>query len=171
MATIVRDAEDPGRRRRRTVERIAVRATLDDPHAELERARRAAEGGDGSWRQWLDEYEREEALIARLELCVELAGTRSDTVEIVNRGVWLERRADPPLVEAQVAEVVGKDFGALEDALCDRGFEVRQQALHAMYVHVELAEDLRVALSRGPTAEDRRLGSETPAWRVGGTPP
>jgi hypothetical protein len=166
---------DTGRdqRGRHTVQRISVRASFDDPSPELERARRAAEQGDTSWQRWLDEYHSDQALIAQLEVRVDLerAGLGPDTITVDNRGIWLERRADPPLIEAQVAELAGKDFDALERGLRERGLDVRDAVLHKMYVHVELANDLRAALSAGPLADEQRRGSAEPVSRVGDTPP
>jgi len=158
---------------RHTIQRVTARASLDDPAPELERARLAADDGDSSWQRWLDDFDCGEATIARLEVTVEVERGLSgyDAVEIQNRGLWIELRADPPLVEAQIAELTAKDFGALERMLRERGLYVREERLHEMYVHVELAGDLRAVLLTAPMAGEQPSERTPPASRIGDTPP
>jgi hypothetical protein len=49
-----------------------ARVVLDDPAETLAQMMQAAASGDESWERWLDEYQRGEALIVRLELALEI---------------------------------------------------------------------------------------------------
>lgn len=128
------------------VQRLRARATLDDPVPVLERLAAAVADGDESWGRWLEEYQRGDALIVRVAVALDLDD--GQVVEAANRGVLIENDAQPPKVEQQVAELVGKDFAALAKELSARGHEIGEGELHAMYVHVELADDVRRSLSR-----------------------
>ncbi len=131
------------------VERVQARVTLDDPAPTVARAQTAAREGDESWTQWLTEYERGEALIVRLEVTVVVGADEQERVEIANRGVFIEKDPNPPKVEQQVAEITAKDFSLLARELTTRGYRVSSQALGDMYVHVELADEVRRELTGG----------------------
>src|SRR5947209_1900402 len=105
----------------KTVERLVARARLDDPTRALRDAHAEVESGFEDWEQWLDEYDRGEALILRFEVWAELGGEARDPVHVHNRGVWVESTPHPPKLEQQVAELVSKDYALISDELRRRG--------------------------------------------------
>ncbi len=129
------------------LERLIAYATLDDPEEGVGQAREAASRGDGSWAEWLEQLERGNAVIARLAVRAEIAHEdgRLETVDIGNRGVWLETVAHAPTLEADVAEIANKDAEALASELRARGVETSPEGVGRSYFHVELGEDLRGA--------------------------
>lgn len=140
------------------VQRLRARVTLDDPGPTLRRAEAAAAAGDESWNRWLEEYRRGEAVIVCVAVAVEVAGL-DEAVETANQGVFLEIDSQPPKVEQQVAELVGKDFSALAAELSSRGQPLEAEEFLDMYVHVELAEDVRQALTMSIAAGAKQAGT------------
>lgn len=128
---------------------------LDDPVPALAQAEAAAAAGDESWERWVVEHRRGEALVVRLELQLDFHAEERDVLRIANPGVFIEKHPDPPKVEQQIAEIVGKDFYYLEREFNARGHQVDQAELSEMYVHVELEEDVQKALTEveGPTRQ------------------
>lgn len=134
-----------------TIERLGVRASLDEGQVALERAEAEAKAGDRSWQQWVAEYDRGEAMIVRLDVFLVANNGERSTVELSNRGLFIESSDHPPKVERQIAELVSKDFSLLAGELSKLGHRIDEHELDEMYVHVELADDLREALARsGP---------------------
>lgn len=129
-----------------TVQRLSVLVRLDDPADALRRARAEARAGDDSWQQWVDEFERGEALVIRLEVALDLGSEDPPIIEMANRGVFIEKDVHPPKVEHQVAELASKDFCALAAKLQDRGYDLDEDDLAEMYAHVELDPEVRLAL-------------------------
>lgn len=127
------------------VERLSALARLDEPSEALARAQAEARVGDESWQQWLAEYERGEALILRVEVTLQLC--EGEPLCLTSAGVWVEKAIHPPKVEEQISELIAKDFRALVRELTGRGHELDCWELGDMYVHVELAEDVRRALA------------------------
>lgn len=142
-----------------TVERLSALARLDEPGDALARARVEADAGDDSWQQWLTEYERGEALIVRVHVTLELC--EGEPLRLTNTGVWIEKALHPPKVEQQIFELIPKDFQELAAQIGQRGHPVDRWELGEMYIHVELAQDLRRALAAGAAAEE-----QTPAFDV-----
>jgi hypothetical protein len=138
-----------------TIERLLVRAALDDPTAALERAHAEASSGDESWQQWLAEYERGEALILRLHVTLEVSDSERRTIEMSNNGVFIEVDVHPPKVERQIADVISNDFSAFALKLSKLGHDLAADDLCELHVHVELGEDLRQALADPPAARAR----------------
>jgi hypothetical protein len=142
------------------VQRLQARARLDDPAPALARAAAEAESGDESWAEWIAEYERGEAVIIRLDVSLEVSDGAEERIEVENRGVWIEKDHHPAKIEQQVAELASKDYATLVGRLSERGHELDRRELGEMYVHVELADDLRAALSDPDRARrDRRIGA------------
>jgi hypothetical protein len=126
--------------------RLHARAMLDDPEPSLALAEEAAAEGDESWEQWLDEFERGEALIVRLEVSLEYLTTKRHTLTVANSGVWIEKHPDPPNVEQQIAEVASKDFPFFVSRLNASGHPIDAARIDDVYIHVELSEDVQHAL-------------------------
>jgi hypothetical protein len=126
-----------------SVQRLSVRAVLDESPAVLSRAEAEAAAGDESWEQWVSEYRRGDALIVRLELTVEVSGGPSDTLTASRGGFFVENHAHAPKLEQQIAELASSDLDALAAELSERGHDLDLRGLGTMYVHVELAPELR----------------------------
>jgi hypothetical protein len=150
--------------------RLEARVKLDDPGRALAEAERAAGAGDESWERWIAEFRGGQALIVALEVTVTFDGVPG-TLRVANRGVFVEKHPEPPKVEQQIAEVVSKDFPLLARDLSHRGHHIDEAELGEMYVHVELGEDVRAALTTGgaelsrggaPNAEVRASRPERP---------
>jgi hypothetical protein len=136
-----------------SVQRLSVRALLDDSPAALGHAESQAAAGDESWEQWVAEYRRGDALIVRLELALEISGADGETVTASRNGFFVENHAHAPKLEQQIAELASGDLTALAGELADRGHEVDAHELGTMYVHVELDAALRRRLhQRGAAA-------------------
>jgi hypothetical protein len=142
-----------------TIERILVAASLDDPTTALERARQEAGAGDESWGEWVAEYDRGDALIVRLDVALE---AKQVTLEVSNRGVFIEAHPHVPKVEQQIAELVSKDFSALAEEMSKMGDELGVHELCEMYVHVELADDPRATAT---SSESPRASAGAPRAR------
>jgi hypothetical protein len=136
------------------VQRLSARACLDESASALTHARALAESGDESWEQWLAEYRRGDALILRLELTLELADDRGESVRASRDGFFVERHVHAPKVEQQIAELASGDFATLAGELAGRGRDLDPHEIGAMYVHVELAPDVHRRLTdRGRAGE------------------
>lgn len=130
------------------VERLVARVWVQDPGEEVARIRRELDGGDDTWRRWLEELERGDAVVASMHVTAYARlsdGTRC-RADAENHHLWLELGAHPPLLEAQVQEVVGKDCGPLAQRLREFGELITADALSDMYVHVELGDDIVAAM-------------------------
>lgn len=126
------------------IQRLVLRATLEDPDRELERAREAAGLGDESWERWLRDYERGTAVIARAEVRAQYeCEGRASVVATELTGIWLESSVHPPELEAQLQEIAPGAFIELERALCAAGAAEPDVDLSGMLVHVEVDADLR----------------------------
>ncbi len=148
-----------------TIERLHVEARLDEPEEPLSRAREAAAGGDDEWAEWLAQHHRGEALVVRLFVDVQVAGSAGDDIHIFNRDVWIENDPAPPRVAQQVREAIEKDYETIAEELGSRGVEIHPDELGEMHVEVTLGPDLRAALGDGP------IRSELPANRATGSTP
>ena len=126
-----------------SVQRLSVRALLDESPAVLARAEAEAAAGDESWEQWVAEYRRGDALIVRLELTVEVAGDPGETLTASRGGFFVENHVHAPRLEQQIAELASDDLEALAGELSQRGHDLDLRGLGTMYVHVELAPELR----------------------------
>ena len=126
-----------------SVQRLSVRALLDDSPAALAHAQALAAAGDESWAQWVAEYQRGDALIVRLELVLEVSNDRREVVTASRDGFFVENHVHPPKLEQQIAELASGDLTALAAELGDRGHELDIHELGTMYVHVELDSELR----------------------------
>ncbi|HET6866684.1 MAG TPA: hypothetical protein VFH80_12275 [Solirubrobacteraceae bacterium] len=125
-----------------SVQRLAVRALLDESPAILSHAEAQAAAGDESWEQWVAEYQRGDALIVRLELTLEIADGHGEVLTASRDGFFVENHVHAPKVEQQIAELASDDLAALAAEFAKRGHELDLHELGAMYVHVELAPEL-----------------------------
>jgi hypothetical protein len=126
-----------------SVQRLSVRALLDESPAVLARAEAQAAAGDESWEQWVAEYRRGDALIVRLELTVEVSGASGETLTASRDGFFVENHVHAPKLEQQIAELASSDLNALAAELSQRGQDLDLRELGTMYVHVELDPELR----------------------------
>jgi hypothetical protein len=126
-----------------SVQRLSVRALLDESPTALAHAEAQAAAGDESWEQWVAEYRRGEALIVRLELTVAVSGDPDETVTASRDGFFVENHLHAPKLEQQIAELASGDLAALAAELSQHGHHVDLHELSTMYVHVELAPELR----------------------------
>jgi hypothetical protein len=125
------------------VQRLSVRAMLDESPAILSHAEALAADGDESWEQWVAEYQRGDALIVRLELTLEVSGGTGEVLTASRDGFFVENHAHAPKVEQQIAELASGDLAALAAEFAERGHDLDLHELGSMYVHVELAPELR----------------------------
>jgi hypothetical protein len=58
-------------------------------------------------------------------------------------GFFVENHVHAPKVEQQIAELASGDLAALAAEFAERGHDIDLHELGAMYVHVELAPELR----------------------------
>jgi hypothetical protein len=126
-----------------SVERLSVRALLDDSPAALAHAEAQAAAGDESWEQWVAEYARGDALIVRLELTLEVTDRTDETLTRRRDGFFVENHVHAPKLEQQIAELAADDLNALAAEFAERGHDLDAHELGTMYVHVELAPELR----------------------------
>lgn len=126
-----------------SVQRLSVRALLDDSPAALANATAHAAAGDESWEQWVSEYRRGDALILRLELSLEVSDAAGEIVTIAKDGFFVENHVHAPKVEQQIAELASGDLAALATELAERGHDLDLHELGTMYVHVELDPAVR----------------------------
>jgi hypothetical protein len=126
-----------------SVQRLSVRALLDDSPAALTHAEAQAAAGDESWQQWVAEYQRGDALLVRLELALEVSDGTGEVLAASRDGFFVENHVHAPQVERQIAELASSDLTALAAEFAERGHDLNLHELAAMYVHVELAPELR----------------------------
>lgn len=130
------------------VERITACARLSDPAELLSYAREAADAGDESWQQWVQEFERGDALVVALELSVELANGATDELHASTRAFFIDCAVPTPHVERQIAEVAYEELVVLvRDQLSERGHPSDLLDCAPMYVHVELDREVHRSLS------------------------
>jgi hypothetical protein len=130
------------------VERITACARLSDPAELLSYAREAAEAGDESWRQWVEELERGDALVVALELSVELVNGANEDLHTSTRAFFVDCAVATPHVERQIAEVAYEELVVLlPDQLSAHGHPPDLLDCEPMYVHVELDPEVRRSLS------------------------
>jgi hypothetical protein len=125
------------------VQRLSVRALLDESPAILAQAKTLAAAGDESWEQWVAEYQRGDALIVRLELTLEVCDGAGEVLTASRDGFFVENHVHAPKVEQQIAELASGDLAALAAEFAERAHDIDLHELGAMYVHVELAPELR----------------------------
>ena len=126
-----------------SVQRLSVRALLDESPAILAHAEALAAEGDESWEQWVAEYRRGDALIVRMELTLEVTDGTGEVLTASRDGFFVENHVHAPKVEQQIAELASEDLAALAAEFAQRGHDLDLKELGAMYVHVELAPELR----------------------------
>jgi hypothetical protein len=126
-----------------SVQRLSVRALLDDSPDALAHAEAQAAAGDESWEQWVAEYQRGDALIVRLELTLEVSGDSGETLTASRDGFFVENDVHAPKLEQQIAELASGDLSALAAELAARDDELDVGELSTMYVHVELDPEVR----------------------------
>jgi hypothetical protein len=125
-----------------SVQRLSVRALLDDSPGALAHAEAEAAAGDESWEQWVEEYQRGDALIVRLELALEVSGDTGETLTASRAGFFVENHVHAPKLEQQIAELATGDLTALAAELTARD-DLDVSELSTMYVHVELDPEVR----------------------------
>ncbi len=126
-----------------SVQRLSVRALLDDSPNALAHAEAQAAAGDESWEQWVAEYKRGEALIVRLELTLEVIDGTGEVLTATRDGFFVENHVHAPKLEQQIAELAADDLTELAEEFAQRGHDLDLRELGAMYVHVELDPELR----------------------------
>ena len=126
-----------------SVQRLSVRALLDESPARSAHAEALAAAGDESWEQWVAEYQRGDALIVRMELTLEVTDGTGEVLTASRDGFFVENHVHAPKVEQQIAELASEDLAALAAEFAQRGHDLDLKELGAMYVHVELAPELR----------------------------
>jgi hypothetical protein len=124
-----------------SVQRLSARAVLDDSPAVLAHAKELAAAGDESWEQWVAEYQRGDALIVRMELTLEVSD--GEVLTASRDGFFVENHVHAPKVEQQIAELASGDLATLAAEFAERGHKLDLDELGSMYVHVELAPELR----------------------------
>jgi len=128
--------------------RIHAVAELDDgTHAGASmRARAQAGDADSAW--MVEQWDTGRLVLARIVLraYAQDEGGGEVRAERVIEGVWLERE-ELPRVETEIADVAPSALRALADALREQGVRVDDDALEAAFVHVEVDEALRSALT------------------------
>ena len=139
-----------------SVQRLSVRALLDDSPSALAHAEAQAAAGDESWEQWVAEYKRGDALIVRLELTLEVSNGAGEIVRATRDGFFVENHSHAPKVEQQIAELAWDDLTALAEELAQRGHDLDLHKLGAMYVHVELDAELRRRVQDQPPRNNSR---------------
>jgi hypothetical protein len=124
-----------------SLQRLSVRASLDEAPAVLSHAESLAAAGDESWEQWVAEYQRGDALIVRMELTLEVSD--GEVLTASRDGFFVENHVHAPKVEQQIAELASGDLATLAAEFAERGHKLDLDELGSMYVHVELAPELR----------------------------
>jgi hypothetical protein len=122
---------------------MSVRALLGNSPAGLAHAEARAAAGDESWEQWVAEYQRGDALIVRLELTLEVSDGTGEVLTASRDGFFVENHVHAPKVEQQIAELGSGDLTTLAAEFAERGHDLDLHELATMYVHVELAPELR----------------------------
>lgn len=129
------------------MERLSVRAELDESGEELARARERAGAGDRDWGDWVDAHDRGDAAIVLLSLVVAFgAGGERREIVVHNSDVWVEKRRHRPEVETQLADAVSKDYGPVAEALRTSGVDVSARQLEEMHIHVDVRDEVMESL-------------------------
>jgi hypothetical protein len=148
-----------------SVQRLSAHARLDDSPGALVHAEAEATAGDESWQQWVEEFQRGEALILRLELTLEIADREPRVLRSTGGGFFVETDPHAPKVEQQIAELAAGDFAVLARELTALGHDLDIHELGEMYVHVELHEDvlreLAARRAREPASPRTPSGSDS----------
>jgi hypothetical protein len=126
-----------------SIQRLSVRAALDDSPAALAHAEAQAAAGDESWEQWVAEYNRGEALLVRLDLTLEVSDGTGEVLTASRDGFFVENHVHAPKLEQQIAELASDDLAALAAEFVQRGHDLAVVELGTMYVHVELDPEVR----------------------------
>ena len=128
--------------------RINAVAQLDrEPSAgEAMRARAQAGDADSAW--MVEQWDEGRLVLARIVLraCAQDDHGEAVRAERVIEGVWLERE-ELPRVETEIADVAPSALRALATALREQGVAVDDDMLEASFVHVEIDDALRSALT------------------------
>ena len=128
--------------------RISAIAELDDRPSAAEATRARARAGDNDNAWLLEEWKAGRLLLA--EVVVKVSAEDDDghdvTVERSMGEIWLERD-ELPRVEEQIADIAPAELDALAAELRIHGLSVEDELLQSSYLHVELGERLRLALS------------------------
>jgi hypothetical protein len=134
---------------------MSVRALLDNSPAGSAHAEARAAAGDESWEQWVAEYQRGDALIVRLELTLEVFDGTGEVLTTSRDGFFVENHVHAPKVEQQIAELASGDLTTLAAEFAERGHDLDVHELATMYVHVELAPELRRRVEERAAATGR----------------
>jgi hypothetical protein len=78
-----------------------------------------------------------------MELTLEVSDGTGEVLTASRDGFFVENHVHAPKVEQQIAELASDDLTALAAEFAERGHELDLRELGAMYVHVELAAELR----------------------------
>ncbi len=89
------------------------------------------------------EYQRGDALIVRLELTLEVSDDTGEVLTASRDGFFVENHVHAPKLEQQIAELASGDLTELAAEFAERGHDIDLRELGTMYVHVELAPELR----------------------------
>jgi hypothetical protein len=130
------------------VDRILAIAELDERPDAADGTRARAAGGDHDEGWILEQWQAGQLLL--VQVAVVATGRDEEARQVEARrvldGVWLERDL-APAVEEQVADIAPSALGAVATDLRERGVEIEGEELERCYLHVELGERLRRALS------------------------
>jgi hypothetical protein len=147
------------------VQQLAAVGSLSERADEVRAAAQRADSGDPDWQQWVDELNRDEAVVVdlRVRAELELDGGSIETIEQENHGIWVELAPHPPMLAAAVAKPAAKDFAAIARRAAGLGAELQPDELDRMHVAVELSDELLTTLR---AARARTELSRAPATRV-----
>lgn len=128
--------------------RISAIAELDERPTAADATRVRAQAGDRDNAWLLDEWRAGRLLLAEVVVTVSAEDDEGHdvTVRRAIADVWLEPD-EPPRVEEQVADIAPAELEALAGELRAFGLTVDDDDLQSSYLHVELGERLRGALS------------------------
>ncbi len=129
-------------------------ALLDRSGRALQDASDRADAGDEDFGWVMSQVSAGKLLTATLHVTVYFQDAHGDvqSVDCVNRGVWLER-GPVPAVERRVSELSAKDFQSLAQKLNERGVALDAAELYDMFVHVILDESLVAELVSADVAQ------------------
>jgi hypothetical protein len=99
-----------------SVQRLLAHARLDDSPTAPAHAKAEAASGDESWARWVEEFQRGDALILRLELTLEITDA---VVRGSADGLFVENDIHAAKIERQIAELASGDFAALAGKLAE----------------------------------------------------
>jgi hypothetical protein len=130
------------------VDRILAIAELDERPDAADGTRARAAGGDHDEGWILEQWEAGRLLL--VQVAVIATGHDGEAREVQARrvldGVWLEHDL-APAVEEQIADIAPSALGAVAIDLREHGVQIEGEELERCYMHVELGERLRRALS------------------------